>query len=194
MLLATELREKIIAVSAGRKHRTVLIGIDGFGGSGKSTIARAIREHFPEVTIVEMDDFYVPSLRRADFERVHDEVLTPLTNDKRATYQRYDWQTDTLAEWHVIEPGGMVVVEGVYSTHPSIAGLYDLKIWAECAQDSAMERGIARDLRRDNTATHHAWLKDKWLNEWVPLEREYAETYNPKQYADYVLDGTSELK
>ncbi|EOP10632.1 hypothetical protein ICS_02884 [Bacillus cereus BAG2O-3] len=38
-----------------------IIGIDGCGGAGKSTIADKIKSKFSTVTVVHMDDFYLPS-------------------------------------------------------------------------------------------------------------------------------------
>src|SRR5579863_3829467 len=108
-----------------RKHNTFLIGIDGFGGSGKSTVAQKLKEELENVTIVEMDDFYIHSLKRTDYLRVNKQVLQPLGDNRTAFYQRYDWKSDRLAEWHEITIGGIVVVEGVFSTHPDIADSYD---------------------------------------------------------------------
>jgi len=167
------------------KHKSFIIGIDGFGGSGKTSLAKLLKQHFEKVTIVEMDDFYLPSLKRADYQRVKEQVLAPLVNDIPASYQRYDWKTDRMAEWHAIEPGGVVIIEGSYSTNNDIKSMYDFKIWIECPQDVGMERGIARDLTRDKVDT-----RNKWINEWMPLEKEYVNAYNPKQYADYIVDGT----
>lgn len=44
-----------------KKQSTLLIGIDGCGGSGKSTFADKIKEECSNVTIVHKDDFYLPS-------------------------------------------------------------------------------------------------------------------------------------
>lgn len=190
MYLPKDLVKKI--TDTPRKHKTFIIGIDGFGGSGKSTLARLLKEHFGNVTIVGMDNFYHPSLKRADYQRVLKQVLLPLTSATPASYQRYDWKTDTLAEWHPVEVGGMVIIEGVYSTNNEMKDLYDFKIWVECPQEVASERGIARDLQRDNTKTRDEWLRDKWTNDWMPREKEYATRHNPKQYADYIIDGMRE--
>ncbi len=40
-----------------KKQSTLLIGIDGCGGSGKSTFADKIKEEFSNVTIVHKVDF-----------------------------------------------------------------------------------------------------------------------------------------
>ncbi len=171
--------------SLSRKQATLLIGIDGFGGSGKSTVAKFLKERLENVVIVEMDDFYLPALKRADYLRVKQQVLQPLDNNLIASYQRYDWRSDTLAEWHTIHPGGIVIIEGVYSTHSDLANHYDFKIWVDCPQEIGFKRGVERDKRRDGVDN-----TDKWLTLWMPQEKLYAETQKPKERADYIADSS----
>ena len=80
----------------------MLTGIDGFGGSGKTTVARFLKEHLENAVIVEMDDFYSPALHRADYNRVKEQVLQPLTNNLVAAYQRYDWPSDSYPKYRVL--------------------------------------------------------------------------------------------
>lgn len=44
-----------------KMQSTLVIGIDGCGGSGKSTFADKMKEVLPNITIVHNDDFYFPS-------------------------------------------------------------------------------------------------------------------------------------
>lgn len=123
------------------KQSTLLIGIDGCGGSGKSTLANKLHEQCRNVTIVHMDDFYLPTSQiidahpiqksvGADFdwECVLTQVLQPISEEKEGRYQCYDWDTDRLAEWHTVPIGGIVIVEGVYSIRNELADKYDLTI------------------------------------------------------------------
>src|SRR5579859_161777 len=106
-----------------------IVGIDGCGGAGKSRLATEVRAALAgrgrDISVVHMDDFYLPSVLRNealaldaigsafDWRRLRDEVLAPLTAGQPARYQRYDWPSDALAEWHDV-PHGLVIVEGVY--------------------------------------------------------------------------------
>jgi uridine kinase len=170
--------------SAHKDHQTLIIGIDGYGGSGKSTIAKFLKENLSGAVIVEMDDFYSPELKRADYARVNEQVLELLVNDLSASYQIYDWKLDSLTEFKKIDPGGIVIIEGVYSTHKDFADKYDVKIWVNCPQEVGAKRGIERDKMMygvDNT--------DKWVHMWMPEEKKYVESQNPQQYADYIIEG-----
>ena len=99
-----------------------------------------------------------------------------------ALYQRYDWKSDTLAEWHEITTGGIVIVEGVFSTHPAIAYSYDFKIWVDCLQEIGFKRGIGRDKIRDGIDN-----SEKWKTLWMPEEKEYVDLEKPQEKADFIL-------
>ncbi|KAL1839755.1 hypothetical protein VTJ49DRAFT_1178 [Mycothermus thermophilus] len=47
-------------VGEGAKPRTIIIGISGCSSSGKTTLARLLRDWFPETFILHEDDFYKP--------------------------------------------------------------------------------------------------------------------------------------
>lgn len=118
--------DKTFLENLPRKQKTLLIGIDGCGGAGKSTLARTIKDNLPDVTIVQMDDFYFKD--RFDCQRLKKQVLEPLSGNQTAEYQRYDWEKKTLGEWRKVEAGGRLIVEGVYSTGKELADFYDYRI------------------------------------------------------------------
>ena len=41
-------------------QRTIVVGISGVSSSGKTTLARLLRDLFPETFILHEDDFYKP--------------------------------------------------------------------------------------------------------------------------------------
>lgn len=161
-----------------RKQKTLLIGIDGFGGAGKSTLAQKIMNSFEDSTIVQMDDFYFKD--HFDWQRLKMQVLQPLSENLVSKYQRYNWQTENLAEWNKIEVGGIVIVEGVYSTRSELAGFYDYKIWVETPREVRLQRGIERD---------GELMRKMWENVWMPEEDFYAENDLPRERADLIING-----
>ena len=86
--------------------KSVLVGIDGGAGSGKTTfahwLAECISEALTPVSIVHTDSFYRPSAERMnhqfplamvsyiDWERLRDQVIVPLRSGKTARFQLYD--------------------------------------------------------------------------------------------------------
>lgn len=173
----------------------LLVAIDGPGGAGKSTLARLLKEQLKTlgwlVAVVKHDDFYLPSHQRAnqqrgvigcdfDWERLRDQVLTPIREGRSAHYQRYDWETDVLAEWRTISASDVVLVEGVYTMRRELVNLYDLKIWVECPKAIRLARGIARDGEKARTI---------WKQDWMPKEDDYVKTHLPHERANLSING-----
>jgi uridine kinase len=164
------------------KTSTVLIAIDGFGGSGKSTLTEKIKNHFPDATIVHLDDFYSHELNRADRERLINQVIKPLKSNQTAKYQRYDWGKKELTEWIEINPGKIILIEGVSTLHDDFNHYYDFRLWIDYPQEEGFKRGLERDKKEYGVDT-----TDEWLNIWIPQEKEYFKTQKPKQKADLIV-------
>ncbi len=171
-----------------------LVGIDGRAGSGKSTLARELASRLADAAVVEFDDFYRPGAERAaraangdseiggdfDWRRLRDQVLEPLIAGAPGRYQRYDWESDELAEWHDVF-AGVVIVEGNYVIRPELRGYYDLRIWVEAPYDLRLQRGITRDGEQART---------RWVEEWMPEEDRYVAASRPADHADVLVDGS----
>lgn len=188
----TEIVEKIKRIQSD--NECILVGIDGRGGAGKSTLANQLKSNLLNCQIIQMDDFYLPSDRRKngddfnfDWRRLEKEVLNPFSEKKEAKYQRYDWGKDTLAEWHNVQRGGVIIIEGCYSLRKELATYYDLKIWIEINKVVALKRGLKRDIEKEKPVDVKQKIY-KWENDYQPLEDEYINTHNPKSYADIVID------
>ena len=177
----SDLLEKIKSLQG--KHKTLLIGIDGVGGAGKTTLSESLKENLANGSIVQLDDFYSPELNRADRIRVLKQVFFPLENDADAKFQIFDWRSNTLKDWYTIKPGGIVIIEGVSALHSDFAEKYDFRIWINCPPELGFKRGIERDKVRDGADN-----TDKWRNIWMPQEKEYVESQKPQLRADYIIN------
>ncbi|MDA1338269.1 MAG: hypothetical protein O2871_02805 [bacterium] len=164
------------------KYSFMLIGVDGFGGSGKSTIARSIMSSIPDSRIIEMDDFYSPELERPDYIRVFEQVIKPITLNKSFVYQIYDWKRKSLIDSDKVNLGQTIIIEGVFALEKSIRGYYDYTIWMDCDPIQAMERGIARNLTEDGVDT-----REKWEKLWYPAELKYVNEQKPEVFANYIV-------
>jgi uridine kinase len=175
----------------------VLVAVDGKGAAGKSTFARALEAVADgQVLVVEMDDFFRPSAERPvgmaaekpvgadfDWQRLGTQVLTPLRAGRPARYQRYDWGSDRLAEWHEVAEGGVVVVEGVTSARRELRSLYDAVIWVDAGVETRLRRGLERD-------GHLA--RSRWVDDWMPAEDRYASEHQTAEAAWLRVSGESD--
>jgi uridine kinase len=170
----------------------ILIGIDGCGGSGKSTFAAELSESLEAAPIIQIDDFYKPSQERNrvigpnsigwqfDWQRLETEVLEPLTTRGYAQYQRYDWMTDRLTETRNIRAESTIIIEGVYALRPELISYYDVRLWIECTKEIRLQRGIERD-------GEHA--RSQWEDDWMKEEERYILTCSPQLHAEKIIYG-----
>lgn len=163
-----------------------LVGIDGPSASGKSTLARRIRELAPGTALVKGDDFVSWADLQTWWPRFEAQVLAPLRAGRDARYQVRDWIGDefgsALKRWKTARASPLVIVEGVSMTRAA-AGV-DFAIWVEAPQHTRLERGLARD------GTDHAGV---WAN-WLEMEHAFFAHDGTKQRADLRLDGAAEVE
>lgn len=164
--------------------RTVWVGIDGFGGSGKSALADAFAAAIPRVAVVRVDDFWGPGIPEWDWQRFAGQVRDPLLAGRTARYQVWDWVDDVGGEWVEVAPGQVVVVEGVSSTRAEAGVPWDLTVWVDAPADLRW----ARALERDGPTLMHRWRDD-----WIPSEQRYAARERPRERVDLIVDGTAPL-
>lgn len=173
-------------------RQLVLIAIDGCGGAGKSTLAQFLAAHFSASTIVHMDDFYKLPAQRAtaaqstnkpgcdyDIERLVEQVILPLRQNKQAEYFRNDWQSDDLIYDGLIQPKGVIIIEGCYSLLAQLRKYYDISAFVCCDRKTRLARGLARD---------GAGALAFWEN-WMAAEDRYLAEQSPEAAADFVIDG-----
>ena len=115
-----------------------------------------------DAAVVGLDGFYRPLAaeeraalgpkesydRYLDWERLLRDVLVPLSRHSRARYRRYDWVTNALAEWHEIEPRGVVIVEGVYSTRPELRPYFSVMVYVDAPRKVRLATPARSGVRR----------------------------------------------
>jgi len=199
LAMASEIQEIAERIAALASRRIPLfVGLDGGAGAGKTTFANALAKRLRAsglpVSVVKTDLFFRPTSERwpgsaddmpighdLDWERVRDEVITPLREGRGARFQLYDWEKDGPGAWQEIEPIGVVIIDGVFSLRNELAGLYDLRIWLRCPRATRVSRLLGRgDTPQDE------------IDAWLPVEDRYLKAHKPENAADLVIDSTAQ--
>lgn len=150
----------LVLQRAADAEKPALIAIDGCCGSGKTRLAALLAEVFP-CRVFHTDDFYLPVARRTadwqsvpagnmDLDRLRCEVLEPARQGADITFRAFDCRSQSLRAPQTVPFAPITVVEGSYALHPSLAGVYDRKIFLTCPADEQERRLRARE------AAHYA--------------------------------------
>ena len=188
-------KKKLLALvkEASVPGRTTLVAIDGLTCAGKSTLAGQVVGALQDAAVVGVDDFYRPLTaeeramlgpkesydRYFDWERLLRDVLVPLSRHSRARYRRHDWVTNGLAEWHEIDPRGVVIVEGVYSTRPELRPYFDVTVYVDAPRKVRLARLLDR-----------RYPDISWVEHWMAGEDWYVEHVHPTKQVELVVHGS----
>lgn len=180
-------RSEVIAaveqIGAAAPDRTLFVGIDGFGASGKSALAEAVAAAVPRAEVVHVDDFSGPDVPEWDWSRFRSQLVLPLLAGRAGRYQAWHWTADAGGDWRTVPPGRVVIVEGVSSTRQAAGVDWALTVWVQAPPEVRRARAIARD-------GNQVW-RTRWEGDWLPLERAYARRERPSSRSDLIVDGTA---
>lgn len=166
-----------------------LIGVSGFGGSGKSTFADELG-HLLGAPVVGVDSF---QKNRADdeyslwdimdFSRLEREVLAPFAAGATTIrYGQFDWATNGISEVRELTDVHTLIVEGVGLFRPELMKYFSFTIWVDCPVEEAIARGKKRDRK-----VHQNPQDELWDGVWRKNDAEYYEAYRPDKAADLIV-------
>lgn len=166
----------------------VIVAIDGFCTSGKTTLAARLAESY-DCCVLHMDDFFLQPHQRTperlaepggnlDYERFRAEVLQPLLAGEAFSYRPYDCSLRTLSDPVEVPSRKLTVIEGSYSHHPYFENPYDLKIFLT----------VTPDLQRRRILERPPELQQRFFDEWIPMEHAYFSAFDIPGKADLVLN------
>ena len=141
---------------------SLVVGIAGGTGAGKTTIAREITGAVDAVTLVALDNYYEANaeLSMAERERINydhpdafdwsllREHLGALCEGRTVEMPEYDFTRHTRTDETIpVEPGEVVIVEGILTLHDAgVRDMLDIRLYVETDADVRIIRRIRRDV------------------------------------------------
>lgn len=187
-------------------HHTLIVGIDGLGGAGKSTLSESLyqllREEHYNVVVLHIDDFIYPKAVRYDeqyaawecyydrqwrYDYLVEEIVKPIRqgNPLSKEIELYDKEYDGYHLYQMDIPiGSIVIIEGVFLQRKELKGVFDAMIYIDVPEEIRWQRVLARD---GYIGDSHQ-IQEKYENRYFPAERYYLKTCVPKENADYVIE------
>lgn len=174
--------------------KPIIIGVDGFGGSGKSTFAARLKAHLHRAHVVTVDDF-VTSLDISDDDksnfdrrRLERDVLIPAMTGKEFSYRQSLLKGDKLGGLIYVPRSRYLIIEGVSSYYPDIEKYYDYKIWINVPGDVASKRGALRDKKARDDGKQLTGDDELW-EMWTKTYQQYKEKHRPDHRADFIYNS-----
>lgn len=161
-----------------------LVAIDGCGGAGKSSLAAIMTRGLSRASVIHTDDFAFGWEFGWDWARFREQVLGAVLALRPARYQRFDWSTCRLAEWHEARSDvHVLILEGVQATTREPGNPWHATVWVEAPRDIRLQRGLSRD----GEPARPLW------EEWMAAEDSWVASEQPSTQCDFIVDGTRAL-
>ena len=181
--------------------KSLIIGIAGGTGSGKSTVARNVAQalHAESVAFIDMDAYYLnfahlPYAERKKINWDHPdafdwplliEQLERLATGDSIEKPVYDFVNHIRSSRTVVvPPAHVVVVDGILLfSDERVRGLCDVKVFVDADPDIRLIRRIRRDTAKRGRALDE--VLDQYLTTVQPMHLQFVEP--TKRYADVIV-------
>jgi uridine kinase len=185
-----------------RLGRTAIVGISGIDCAGKSTLARRLADDLADAgqpaVVIGGDHFNRPRPERSPYPaedpdygfaygELVERVLAPARAGGRveARLRVKDWARDVWDEADfVVEPGDVVLLEGVFLFTRALLPMLDLKVWVEISFDDALARALERDA---DVMGGPDGVRERYATRYFPGQRRHLLHERPRDVADLVL-------
>ena len=192
-----------------KDHTKLVVAIDGYAGSGKTTVADFIAKQNIDVLVIHLDDFIKHwKERKQMIDRAKDKskvfeygwyryddlqkLVDQFKNRQSGSvkYKTYDFDRNDFGMKRSFDLSKKILVlDGVFLLHPkhSINRLWDKRIYIDVDFDKADKKRIAREKKKWGKG----YLPENHPNNWVQYfkvaYRRYLGTYKPYGVADVVF-------
>jgi uridine kinase len=183
------------------KHGTLVIGIAGGSGSGKTTVAQTILQRVgpDRISFLQHDAYYkdlsgLPPTQRIEVNFDHPnsletELLTRhillLKEGQPVEVPIYDFSTHSRTNrTYTVQARGVILVEGILIfTEASLRDLFDVKLFVDTDPDLRFIRRLERDITERGRTLE--MVVKQYLSTVRPMHLEFVEP--SKRYADVII-------
>ena len=185
-----------------KDKKTLIIGITGGTGSGKSTVCKAIKDSIPaeNIAILEQDAYYKDQTHLSFEDRLKTNYDHPLAFDNKLLINHidmlcegksiekpiYDYELHTRKqdETVTVEPKDIIIVEDIMILEDEeLRNKLDIKIYVDTEDDLRILRRIQRDIKERGRTVDS--VIEQYLQTVKPAHDQFIEPY--KKYSDIII-------
>lgn len=181
--------------------KSILIGIAGGTGSGKSTVAKEVYRCLPEnsIAVIEQDSYYKDQSNLSYEERIKTnydhpdafdtelllEHLKMLQDGKAIDKPIYDFENHNRKKETIrVEPKNIIIIEGILIlAEEKLRDKFNIKIFVDTDADVRIMRRIQRDIKERGRTIES--VIDQYINVVRPMHLQFVEP--TKRYADIII-------
>ncbi|MBD8069245.1 uridine kinase [Bacillus sp. PS06] len=181
--------------------KPIVIGIAGGSGSGKTSVTKAIYEHFrgQSILMIEQDFYYKDQSHLAFEERLNTNYDHPLAFDNDLLIEHikqlleykpiekpvYDYKEHTRSkDVIIVEPKDVIILEGILVLEDErLRNLMDIKLFVDTDADLRILRRMLRDIN-DRGRTIESVI-EQYVSVVRPMHNQFIEP--TKRYADLII-------
>ena len=181
--------------------KSMIIGIAGGTGSGKTTLTERLRDHFgaDEVSVINHDSYYkrhddLPFEERCKLNYDHPDAfdnalliyhLQELKAGRAIDCPVYDYSNHNRSDKvQHIEPAPVLIVEGILPfVEPELCAMFDYKIFVDTDADERILRRLVRDVKERGRSLDS--VIEQYLTTVKPMHEAFVEP--SKRKADLIV-------
>ena len=191
-----------------KDHAKLVVAIEGYAGSGKSTIGDFIARHNTDVLSIHLDDFIQHlKVRKHLIEKSRDKpkifeyhwyrygdieklIRAFLQGKKSISFKTYDYNKNNFSPKKIFDLSKKIlVIDGIFLLHPKhlITKFVDKNIYLDTDFFKADKKRIAREKKRWGKNYLPENHPDNWVKYFKSAYKTYAKKYSLANRSDLVF-------
>ena len=189
-------------------NSSILIGIAGGTGSGKTSIANYLLKQFgnDELIVIEQDSYYKDNSNLSMDERnqqnfdhpeaidiqLFNKQLESLLEGKPVKIPIYDFSNhNRIEKFQLVKPTKIIIIEGILTLHfESLRKLMDIKVFVDVPDKIRFKRRLSRDIKKRGRTLMS--VTNQYENTVYPMYKQFVEP--SKDFADIIITGGAKNK